>query len=91
MKATVERVSTKVAPKRKQRAFPVWVVVRHTLAGDERISVRDQGSEPDRSKRYAMEEARDIAETAALHYGQGSASVFGGTLTLNSRAEQEGS
>lgn len=85
--ASIVKTSAKIAPKRKQRMFPVWVVVRHTRAGDDRRAVINQGTDPKRTRDMAMEMAEEIANEAANHYGQGSASVFAGKLTLAAKAE----
>lgn len=57
----------------------VFVVVRHTRAGDYRSAVMDE-------KVDAMERAESIAEAAARDYGYGSASVFPATLTITGKA-----
>lgn len=82
---TFDKKSNKVAPPRKQRTFPVWVVVRHTRAGDHRIAVIDNKIPYNRE--HAMSMAEDIANEAAQNYGQGSASVYKGTLTLAVKPE----
>jgi len=88
---TFDKKSDKVAPPRKQRKFPVFVVIRHTRAGDVRIEVyddRDGDKTPSYSRTQAMNHAEAVANQAAQDYGHGSASVFRGTLTLAAKAEQ---
>lgn len=99
MTATFEKKSNKIALKRRKRTFPVWVVMRHTRSGDQRCKVIDQyhytvtdpekqKTEAARTRGYAMEDAREIANEAAMNYGHGSASVYAGTLTINATAER---
>lgn len=57
----------------------VYVVVRHTRAGDKRVGVLDDRED-------AMHYAEGVASSAARDYGHGRASVFRATLTLTSKA-----
>lgn len=71
------------------KSTPVWVVVRHTRAGDQRLDIIDQGKfRPGAAREIAMERAQEIAQRAAYDYGHGSASVFAGTLWLSDKAEK---
>ena len=65
----------------------MYVVVRHTRSGDKRIAVVS-GADDAAVKQRALEIAEDIATRAAYDYGQGSASVFRGRLTVEGEAIQ---
>lgn len=88
MATTFTKKSTKKVPPSKKRKFPVYVVIRHTRAGDQRIHVYDDKGPESSSRSNAMSHAEDVANEAAMHYGHGSASVFKGFLVLNEDAEQ---
>lgn len=64
-----------------KRKFEVFVVVRHTRSGDNRVCVLD-------NREQAMSTAEDVADEAATNYGYGSTSVFKGTLMLKGTALQ---
>jgi hypothetical protein len=85
-KRTFEKKSLNTVKESNQRTFPVWVVVRHTRARDIRVAVIDNDSP--KTRVHALSLAEDEANEAALHYGQGSASVFKGKLVLSKDAEQ---
>lgn len=80
-KETFRKRSRKVVPPSTENTFNVYVVVRHTRAGDKRIAVVDD-------RDAAMRQAENIADEAAANYGHGSASVFKAILTLAKEAEQ---
>lgn len=88
--ASIVRKSTKVVPPEKKRKFAVYVVVRHTRAGDEQRAVLrvDKYKDDAACRSLALSYAEDIADEAALHYGQGSASAFKGVLTLAKEPEK---
>lgn len=89
MKKTIEKRSKVVVPPETKRRFKVFVVVRHTRAGDEQRHVlRVDKYKPGGARTLAFHFAEEIADEAARHYGQGSASVFKGTLTISKDAEQ---
>jgi hypothetical protein len=92
MAKTFDKKSTKVVEVSTKHTFPVWVVVRHTRAGDHRIAVYDdKGKDKDGhnySRENAMSLAEDTAQEAANNYGHGSASVFKGKLIINKDCEQ---
>lgn len=85
MSATFKRTSTVVAAKSRKHSQAVWVVVRHTRAGDHRLAVIDNSGPA--SREIAMARAEEAANRAACDYGHGAASVFKGKLTWAARAE----
>jgi len=72
---TFVKKSTKVVPPEKKKTFTVYVAIRHTRAGDQRLGVYN-------SEDGAMSVAEDAVNEAAYAYGYGSASVFKAKLTL---------
>ena len=89
MNKTFNKASKKVVPSDKVRHFDVYVVVRHTRGGDDYKRVLFEKKYPSgKAREHAMEIAEDIANDAARDYGQGSASVFKGSLTMANKAEQ---
>jgi hypothetical protein len=57
----------------------VFVIIRHTRAGDKRVSIVDD-------RETAMQRAEELARLLALDYGHGRTSVFKATLTLHGKA-----
>jgi hypothetical protein len=68
------------------REFDVWVIVRHTRSGDQRIAIIDDDGD---NRQYVMDKAEEVAREAAQMYGQGSTSVFRGVLVLDQEPEQQ--
>jgi len=83
---TFTKENNKKVEESKKKKFNVLVVIRHTRAGDQRVSVTDNRGEA--SVRYALSHAEEIADEAARVYGFGSTSVFKATLTLLGEALQ---
>lgn len=62
-----------------KRTYKVFVAIRHTRAGDQRLGVFDNSE-------AAMAVAERAADEAAGRYGYGSASAFRAVLTVSGRA-----
>ena len=86
MKTFVKKNKKKSITNNK-KTFAVWVVIRHTRSGDQRIAIYDDNKKAN-SRELAMERAEEVAQQAANDYGHGSASVFKGKLILSSIAEK---